>query len=221
MQLVLSFDNHIVRFVANCDMILNALTFDRWSMDNCRALIRTNSQPHNYQQLIAVCRHLWLIHSVIMSTKYAMSEFQLNFFGIFIRTSFSRLGQPVARWANVKSVIWLHSSKSIRSKYLQFYMKCERKAVVVHRKKNWKIFTFPSAWKPKSVNWWQPATSNVFKYRLCWANDISVWSVSSAHFDTHNFCKFKQVSAIFWIATSVTLYSTRKNKIFVLSREHN
>lgn len=136
MQLVLSFDNHIVRFVANCDMILNALTFDRWSMDNCRALIRTNSQPHNYQQLIAVCRHLWLIHSVIMSTKYAMSEFQLNFFGIFIRTSFSRLGQPVARWANVKSVIWLHSSKSIRSKYLQFYMKCERKAVVLHRKKN-------------------------------------------------------------------------------------
>lgn len=68
-----------------------------------------------------------------------------------------------------------------------------------------RALTFPRAWKPKSVNWWHPATSSVFKYGLCWANDMSVWSVSSAHLDTHSFCKFKQVSAIFWMATSVTL----------------
>lgn len=38
-------------------------------------------------------------------------------------TSFSKLGHPVAKCASVRSVIWLHSSKSILSKYLQLCMK--------------------------------------------------------------------------------------------------
>lgn len=36
------------------------------------------------------------------------------------QTNFSKLGHPVAKWASVTSVIWEHSSRSIRSRYLQF-----------------------------------------------------------------------------------------------------
>lgn len=75
--------------------------------------------------------------------------------------------------------------------------------------------TLPNAWKPKSVNWWHPATSSVFNRGLCWASEVSVWSVNSTHFDTHNFCKFKHVSLIFWMDTSVILYlSNRKKKSY-------
>lgn len=74
------------------------------------------------------------------------------------------------------------------------------------------MLTFPNAWKPKSVNWWHPATSSVFNSGLFWANDVSVWSVSSTHFDTHNFCKFKHVSLIFWMDTSVILCDSKQRK---------
>lgn len=126
-------------------------------------------------------------------------------------TNFSKLGHPVAKWANVKSVIWLHSSRSIRSKYLQFCETVTKKYFInkldicIYTKLQMQL-TFPNAWKPKSVNWWQPATSSVFNSGLCWASDVSVWSVSSTHFDTHSFCRFKHVSLIFWMDTSVILW---------------
>lgn len=132
----LSFDNRKVRFVVDCDKILNALAFDRWSMDNCPALIPTNSPPHNCRPLIDVCRRPLLVRNAIKSEWYtrkwqlAWERFDSKSVAkkiVYARreakgllTNFSKLGQPVAKWASVKSVIWLHSSKSMRSKYLQF-----------------------------------------------------------------------------------------------------
>lgn len=129
----------------------------------------------------------------------------------FLITNFSKLGQPVAKCDNVKSVIWLHSSKSMRSKYLQL---CKIKLLInfILKMKKTSVHTLPNAWKPKSVNWWQPATSKVFKYGLFCANDVSDWSVNSAHLETHSFLNWRQVSAIFTMDTSVTLY-----KIFTIS----
>lgn len=97
-------------------------------------------------------------------------------------TNFSKLGQPVARWANVRSVIWLHSSRSIRSRYLQFR---------------------PSAWKPMSVKLRHPDTSRVFSRWLCCERDNRVRSVRSAHLDTHNFCSLWQLAASWRIDESV------------------
>lgn len=99
-------------------------------------------------------------------------------------TSFSKLGQPVAKCANVKSVIWLHSSKSIRSKYLQF---------------------LPNAWKPISVKLRQPDASSVFSSGLFCERAISERSESSTHFETQSFCNLGQLAAICRIEASVTV----------------
>lgn len=102
-------------------------------------------------------------------------------------TSFSRLGQPMAKWASVRSVIWLHSSRSIRSRYLQFRA---------------------SAWKPISVKLRHPDTSNVLSCWLCCESAISERSVSSAHLDTHNFCSRGQLAASCRIDASLMVCKT-------------
>lgn len=137
----------------------------------------------------------WRIPSSVISSQCERvyrteEEIWITFFIVTFMwqlTSFSRLGQPMAKWASVRSVIWLHSSRSIRSRYLQFR---------------------PSAWKPISVKLRHPDTSNVLSCWLCCESAISERSVSSAHLDTHNFCSRGQLAASCRIDASVMVCKT-------------
>lgn len=93
----------------------------------------------------------------------------------------------MAKCASVRSVIWLHSSRSIRSRYLQFRA---------------------SAWKPISVKLRHPDTSNVLSCWLCCESAISERSVSSEHLDTHNFCSLGQLAASCRIDASLMVCKT-------------
>lgn len=189
--------------------------FGRWSAGNCPIQEPISSQQHMYQlPIVWYRRRLWA-HNVIESGMF-LGDKCLKCLFVTCQcicsdhTNFSRLGHPVARCARVESVIWLHSSRSIRSKYLQFWkntVAIRRIACIVYytSKLNVQALTRPNAWNPKSVNWWQPATSMVFKYGLCCDNEVNDESVSSAHLETHNFFNWRHVAAILWMETSVML----------------
>lgn len=116
-------------------------------------------------------------------------------------TIWESIGHCIANWANVASVIWLHSSRSILSKLWQFYKTDFNKYCYNIELQIWR--TLANAWNPLSVKWVHSATSNVFKSWQPSPSLTRVASVNCEHPDIQRVFNWRQYVLTCSTATSV------------------
>lgn len=144
--------------------MLNARALRRWSTGSCPVRGRRDSQPRSFRPPAGESHRRLSVRSARASGRKFVSEKLEKFWRNLFITSFSKLGHPVARWTSVRSVIWLHSSRSIRSKYLQL---CNGIKIKVFETDKMKIS--PCRALQSQCRW----TDDIQRLPTCWDADWS------------------------------------------------